>query len=434
MNDIEKLLNENSQEINNLKTPDEMESRLYNALKENRKAPKLHSWKLKVAVFLLSFVLVGYNANTLAYYAKNIVGYDNVMNLTLQNLNEQGRGQVIDKSYTFENGVKVTLDGIMLDDNQLLVFYTLTDTDKQMEILELDTFDSMDGLIGSHRIKGGHGEYNDEWTQIVWNVEFERPYFFERKIDWNFSITEDNVRENGQISFVIDRNKAMGSSLKKSINEKVKVEDREINIKSILASPTRTTVKGSLQNTFELAKDYFNGETWKRETIEIQVLADGEELQKQGGNMSTDHKGVTFSYDYDALPSDTQKLELEITKFSADYAVDYKIPIDENIKDKVLNIHKQEIVIKEVSPKGNETYITFTSEESTSLTRVFLLIDGNITELDSTATNDYEKHKDGRYTHTRTMKFKGSGKDMSLLIEGIKHNLDYNKVIDIDIN
>ncbi len=65
--------------------------------------------------------------DTLAYYGKKLIGYDMVMNGTLQELNQLGKGQEIGEAYTFQNGVTLSLDGIMLDGNQLLAFYTLYD-------------------------------------------------------------------------------------------------------------------------------------------------------------------------------------------------------------------------------------------------------------------------------------------------------------------
>lgn len=75
------------------------------------------------------------------------------MSGTLQQLNELGKGQLIDKSYTFKNGVKVTLDGIMLDDNKMIVFFT--NYDSEGNAYDRLSFTSLESTFGS--INGGIG-------------------------------------------------------------------------------------------------------------------------------------------------------------------------------------------------------------------------------------------------------------------------------------
>ena len=68
---------------------------------------------------------MAYQSDTLAFYGKRLIGYDPIMNGTLKQLNQLGKGQSINKSYTYKNGVVLSLDGIMLDDNQCLAYYTI---------------------------------------------------------------------------------------------------------------------------------------------------------------------------------------------------------------------------------------------------------------------------------------------------------------------
>ncbi|NLP44165.1 MAG: DUF4179 domain-containing protein, partial [Peptococcaceae bacterium] len=134
---VEELLEQEKQRIGNLAVPAEMEDRLKAALaKVPQKNPQRKSnFKLKVAAAILVFFLFSYNLDTFAYYGKQLIGYEKVMNGTLQELNEMGKGQSINKSHTFPNGVKVILDGIMLDDNNLVLFYRIQDpAGKVMEV------------------------------------------------------------------------------------------------------------------------------------------------------------------------------------------------------------------------------------------------------------------------------------------------------------
>src|SRR5699024_3050744 len=148
-----------------------MEVRLRATLDSIPNKKRSFNIKGKIAVLIIIALLIGYNANTLAYYAKELIGYDNVMNGTLQELNELGRGQIIDKSYTFKNGIKVTLDGIMLDDNNLILFHTIKDPSGNVEDAYLDLeIHQLEGLFGTTYKYGGYGEINEDGTEMKWII------------------------------------------------------------------------------------------------------------------------------------------------------------------------------------------------------------------------------------------------------------------------
>ena len=90
-----------------------MEDKLRNSL-NSLSIKKNKTIRTKVAALIILVLLLGYNMDTLAYYGKQLIGYESIMDGTLSELNNLGKGQIIDKSYIFKSGVKVTLDGIML--------------------------------------------------------------------------------------------------------------------------------------------------------------------------------------------------------------------------------------------------------------------------------------------------------------------------------
>lgn len=101
--------------------------------------------------------------DTFAYYGKRLLGFDEVMTDTLKNLNKIGKGQIIDNSYTFNNGVNVTLNGIMMDDNQLLAFYTIKSPKGYVDKIHLQT-SYLEGLVGKHHMESGSGNTNESKT------------------------------------------------------------------------------------------------------------------------------------------------------------------------------------------------------------------------------------------------------------------------------
>src|SRR5690625_1978989 len=101
MDPIEKMLRDEREKRNNMTTPASMERTLTEALQYT--APQKGSKSnvvMKIAVIvaaILLFSLTSYNYPALAYYSKKMIGFEGVPNLTLAVLNEQEKGQVIDK-------------------------------------------------------------------------------------------------------------------------------------------------------------------------------------------------------------------------------------------------------------------------------------------------------------------------------------------------
>ena len=82
-----------------------------------------------------------------------------------------------------------------------------------------------------------------------------------------------------------------------------------------------------------------------------------------------------------------------------------------------LEILDQEVLINQVYAKDGNTYVTITTDESTVLTRVFLMADGQRVELQKTVTEDMEKLGADLIRHTRTLHFPGTGEKLYLRIE-----------------
>lgn len=432
MNNIEKMLKNKKKELDKINAPDNLEYRLTKALEDKQILKRNKSKLIRIIAASLVFLLIGYNFDALAFYGKKILGYDNVMNGAIKDLNEQGKGQIINKSYTFENDVSVKLDAIMIDDSQLLAFYTIKDPsgNAQDMIPQL----SLKGLINEYFPEGGQGKSNEEGTMIKYIQSFETPYFFERTLDFKIHLFNENINEEGEISFKIDRDKAMGNTLKSSINKTIKIDREDIHFDSILASPTRTIIKGSIQNIFELAKDTISNERLRPDRIEIKLYANDEELQSQGGGSSTDLKGITFHKEYDPLPKDLKSLKLELVSFSGDNDVNEIIDINKEIKNKDFKIYNQNVLINNIEEKKGKTLITITTEEDVVISELYLLANEKKIELNRTTDGKHKKLKDGKILYTRTLEFEGVGENYKLDIRRMTYSKDYNKVIDIPID
>ncbi len=435
MKTIEDKLKKGKTNLDQLEVPEELELKLRNALVKAK--PRRHTgWQFKLAVACLALFMIGYNFDTFAYFGKKLVGYDNVMSGALKELNELGKGQLIGSSYTFKNGIVFTLDGIMIDESQLFAFYSLQDPTGQVDVQQINYHLQIEGSWGRYYMESGRGELNEAKNQITWVGSFKPPFFLEKKLHLKLTLIGDgkSKAEEGEITFAIDRKKAMGYTLKKGINETLTVEGTKVSLESILASPTRTVINGSMQNIFELAMDQIKEKRIRPKIVSIKLLANGKVVPEQGSQMGTDLKGITFRYFYDALPDQLNTVQIVVESLLADYDVKQQVALEENGQKQRLEILGQDIEVNKVYQSQGSTYVTITTEEATVLTRVYLVVDGKRIELKETITDEMQKLADGKILHTRTLQFPATGKSYQLDIQRMTSVKKYNKIIDIPVN
>lgn len=422
MTDIEKLFNEAKEEINQLEAPKEMESKLWHVLNDVPTKKRRFTNRRKVAVLIIALLLISYNIDSLAYYGKQIIGYGNVMNGTLKELNKLGKGQIIDKSYRFKSGIEITLDGIMLDDNNLIAFYTIKDPTDNIEDIYSVLNITMEGLFGNVYNFYGIGLPSEGGKEDKWVVTFDKPKFFEKKMKLKIGLMGDY--EEGKIEFKLDRNSAMGHNLKLRINKEIQLEQGKIKIKSLVASPTSTVIRGQIQNIVELGIDHLKGERFRPENIRFILFADDKEVRINSSGISTDMKGVNFYIEYDALPIDTENIQIKLISLGGNYDVNEVVELQKDDIRKNINILGQDIIINKIYESEGNTYINITTDENLTLSKVLLDIDGEKVKPEKTIPGDYEKTK-----HTRTIEFRGTGEKLSLEIERIRYNKEYDKLI-----
>lgn len=429
MNNIEKELNKMKKDLENIEVPDELESVLRQALDKEPKKRKFN-YKALVAAAAIAIFFIGYNADALAYYGKKLIGYESVMNGTLNELNKLGKGQIIDKSYTFSNGSSLTLDAIMIDDNNLVVFYSFYNP----QGIDDDTLDfpsvDISGPKGFYS-GGGGGQISKDGKEMKWVMTYEAPKSYSQDLKMTFTSSDGD--EDGQIDFRIDKTKAMGKNLKINIGKEIQVSGRKIRIKSLVASPISTRIQGNFQNIFQLALDQIRDQRVNFESIQMELLADGKIVEVKNSSMSTNLKGSYFDISFDALPKDTKEIELKLISLGANESVNKKIQMDKDEKNKNIRVLEEGITINKIYEEKGNTYVSITSEENLYLTSVYLNIDGEKTNLANTiednSDNQIENKNPSKVLRRRTMEFKGRGENLELQINKLRYNKNYDKII-----
>lgn len=428
MNDIEKQLFEERKRINSIETPDELETNLREALRNapvKRKKKAAFIWKIVVAAMLL-FSLIGYNYNALAYYSKKILGFDNMLFSTLRDLNDNDMGQGIDKSIQLENETTFTVNGIMTDENQLLLFYTLHNPNGLESNDDFISPSTIKGFLTNSSTSGGSGSFNADGTELKGMYHFDPINPFAKELTlviWQYTEDGEFMKE---ITFPHDPNKAMQASIKQNINETFAVDQGEITFETIQVTPTLIVVEGSLQiDNYDRFEFPFN---------EIKLVVNERTMTSKSGGSRTSSTGTTFDLRYNAISEELQALQIEMRKFTGYEEISKSFSLD-SILNEFITIHEEEeLIVKEVAETARGTEITIATDENVTLDGVLLETEDGAIPLETTIKKDIKMQKDGRYMKQRTLVFPTSAPAESIFIEGIHYLKKYNKVIDIPLD
>ncbi len=425
MRDIEELLRQRQKDLENLEAPPILEERLRGAL--SRKKPK--NSRPLVAVLLVCLLLVSYNLDTLAFYGKKILGFEELMWGTLQDLNELGEGQSVNESYTFGNGVTITMEGIMVDDNQLLAFYTVKDPLGKVDQVRVHT-PMYHGIFGKYRMRSGQGILSNDNREIKNIDSFEPPKAFEKTLKFYFPLKYGDIYEEGIIPVKLDRRKAMGFIVKDKIRQSMRVDGSHIHFDTITATPTQTVITGSVGSRFDLIKEAISGER-TRVQLMTELYADDKKIEQRGSGMSTSLEGITFDFLFDALPRDVKKLEIRLVELTKTKDTYEEVALKEDMEMKKLEVEGQEVLIKGVRREGNSTYVTIDTREDVIFRRIYLEADGKQIPLEGMTGENLDKLMTGEVRHERVLQFKGMGEDMKLMFKKISYTQTYDEIIEI---
>lgn len=421
MNELERKLREQGKVFRAMEVPEELEGRLQNALRERRKRKAPYGKGLvSVAAILCLLIFTGYHFDTLAYYGKRLMGYDQVMDLTLKNLNELGQGQSIDQSYTFKNGLKVTVDGIMVDDNQLLLFYTLKAPEGKPELLEKSLTLAMEGFFGWYSPRSGEGILDEANGELKWKQSFEPPKALERKLTLELTLLDETV-ERAEITFPLDREKAMGHTMKRSLNQRVDIEGVRLNFENLIASPTQTKIQGTFHfgsNPVESLMDR-GSRANNISGLEVSMVVNGQVYSQRTAGIRSDLKGYSFELTYEALPENLETLEFMVNSLYVERKVEHQVSIVPG-EAQSFEVLGKEIDLQEIQEKDGELWITFQTLEGVRLSSVKLLVDGVAVDIQETHSEDWIKTQEGEIYLKRTMVFPAQGKHYQLMIERIR--------------
>ncbi len=427
MDETEKALNRKREEINLITAPEELESRLRNALYGKKRIP----FSKLLAVAMIAVFLFAYSFDALAYYGRQFIGYENVLEGSLKRLNEEGRGQKIGKNCTFSNGIEFTLDGIMFDDNELVVFYKLKSTKDKLDSRYLMPNFKLRGLnpLG-YSPQSGQGVLSDDFSSGVFIQTFESPKFFEKWMKLDIWFIINGQMEKKSISFTLDRGKAMKRTIKADINKKVQIDDIEVTFDSISASAMSTVVNGRIRPLTKEAEEELNA-LKAHDFVELPRLAfdivsdKGTAVSFLGGSQGDVMGKVSFSNRGDALPQEFNSLQIANIRIETLKLMDVQTDIDADTVNLPLG---DDMVIKKVLVDQDETSIVVSSR---GVPVMGLFIDGK--QAEAINPGEFDREPEADRPVERIFRYKGSGEKMKLAVKYIRYSRYTDQTVDIPV-
>ena len=419
MNEIEKQLADEKKRLEEIKAPEELMGRLRQTLEQTkpaRRKKKFPQWGIAIAAVLL-FSIVSYNYNAFAYYGKKMLGYDELMTGTLAQLNEEGNGQEIGKEVRLSDGTILYLDGMVTDENQFILYYTLSNPNG---LDGSSYFSKITGFLTHSNPSSGTFEMNEEGTKRKGIQSFDAVSPFAKKLTLEYFTDENN--ESGEITFSYDPKQAMQTELKQSIGKKVQVDTGTIQFDTVIATPSRTTIKGKL-----------NGKDFDRIALGffgVQLLANGKQIELTGSSSRSGIVGQTFEIYYDRLPTEVDTLEVVVDTFVGYKKVNESIALNGDSKQ-VTSVDGKELLISTLEKTADGIQLTIATEQDLLLDGVSIETNGKIAPLETTLRADLVDRENGEPYKQRILLFKTDELPDSLVIDGVYYAKEYGKRIQL---
>ncbi|MGP1908865.1 DUF4179 domain-containing protein [Metabacillus sp. JX24] len=421
----DELFIEAKKQIEEIHAPDELELRLRRALQSvpvrKKKSPSF-LLTAAAAIFLIGIVTFQYDA--LAYYGKVLSGFDELNSGTLNDLNEKGYGQIIEKDSILSDGTKLTINGAMADENQFVLYYTMANENGLPSDADLSPA-RISGLFTQSQAESGTSQLNDDATELKGILFFEPVSPFSNDLTLHFSeqMKNGSIKESA-LTFPYQPNKALQTSLKKPIRKTLRVDKGSITFSSIKASPTMTAIEGKLDvENFDRADFALEG---------IELKADGKNVPLTGGGSSTSLFGTSFDIRYDALPETVETLTIVMKTFTGYETLNRKIPLSEADELQILPAEK-ELLIKNVAATSHGTEVTVITDQDVMLEELSLTDhQGRSVPLETTVNQSYTQ-KNGKGMKERTLIFNTSAKPYYLVVEGMHYVKTYDEKIEIPV-
>ncbi|ETT72408.1 hypothetical protein C173_13740 [Paenibacillus sp. FSL R7-277] len=416
-------------------TPSELEGRLRKALEQapvrrKSRAGGTRTWAATAAAAMLLTVGV-YQYPALAYYGGKLFNQTDLYTLGFSGVAEHGYGQTINKSITLENGIVFTINGVIADDNALLMYYSidLPPGGFDEEPASLYALSRITGFLTDSSPTSGGGGYNSDKTRYEGINKFEPVSPFARSLTLTlYSYQAEDKPAQSKLSFNFDASRAMKSILVADIHQAVPVDQGTVYYDTITASPTSTIVKGHYKMD--------NGENPRFSAV-TKLYVNGTEMNSRSmrGTNSSKKGTPEFIIEYDVLPTDKlQSVELVLDNFSGYQKVGQPIPLA-SPSDHSVTVGEEKLWIRSVSRTADGYDIVVAGKQFTMLDKDTLAVQAGGAAVPVSSISDSRPWdlKNGNILWERTYSFQTTEKPEFLEMDGFHYIKFYRHTIPVPL-
>lgn len=432
MRTIEERLQSHQQTM----TPSELEGRLRKALEQapvrrRPRAGQARTWVATAAAALLLMVGV-YQYPALAYYGGKLFNQTELYTLGFAGVAEHGYGQTVNKSKKLENGMVFTINGVIADDNALLMFYSLDQPPGEVFDEELSSPYALGGITGfltNSSPSGGGGNYSKDKTRFEGMYKFEPVSPFARNLTLTiYSYQAEGKPAESKLSFNYDASKAMKSILAADIHQAVPVDQGTVYYDTITASPTSTIVKGHYEMD--------NGEH-PRFSAATKLYVNGIEVNYQSMRSGLNEEtGVPeFQIEYDVLPTDKpQRVELVLDNFMGYQKLGQPISLA-SPSDHSVQAGQEKLWIRSVTRTKSGYDIVIAGKQFTMPDKDTLAVQAGGTTVPVSSISDSRQWdlKNGNILWERTYSFPAAEQPQFLQMDGFHYIKFYRETIQVPL-
>ncbi|XXM71321.1 DUF4179 domain-containing protein [Lysinibacillus sphaericus] len=282
----EKKLNETKQKLKDVTIPHHrLDEAIQSGIRKGKKASgkrlAARAWMVSAAAVFILAVFAGSlrTSNDFARLVSGMPGMEKVVELVRM---DKGLLSTIENDYAQKaggsdehHGITVTLDSFILDEEQIVLFYSFDSNGRSLKDVRSNKIDiqTRDGrsIPMMHSSVGGEGLHDaDELYSST--IGLEEP-LYEESYEFVLQLEDGTEKLSGEwrIPFTIDRDK-VGKTRTVEIDKTYAIENQKIHVGEVKVSPTRTAV--SFEFPSSNAKRIFNiedlrlvneeGETWSK--------------------------------------------------------------------------------------------------------------------------------------------------------------------------
>ncbi|WP_176547236.1 DUF4179 domain-containing protein [Bacillus sp. AFS053548] len=355
---------------------------------------KFRIWSIIAAAIFLFGILTSIRVSpTFADYLTKVPGMEKIVEMVRMS-DDKGLLSAVENNYAQKigtsqekNGINVTIDSVIADEQDIVVFYTINSKSKQknFEIKSAYLKPSNGEELPDHSLSFGDtvNEVGGQYTSTV-EYDFNEPY---EQQDFNLELSIKNEKQSAQFSIPLSIKKHEKTNQIYELNKTVMIEGQKITIKKVTIYPLRVAVQVEMDpSNSKKILDFSNiklvdqnGEVWSK-------ITNGTTAK----NISDNERIVFLQSNYFKNP---KELYLVINKLQAvDKDEDY-ILVDTD-KQQILKQPKGNFVT-DFKKDGNDLTFTLNTKKEFHYSLVGSIFDANGKEV-QTSSGSTEYHDGGK--------------------------------------